>query len=105
LHVDDLADACILLLKSYDKKEVINIGSGEDIQIKDLAELIRSIAQYEGELIYDISKQDGTPRKLMDISKIKDLGWVQKIRLEDGIKNTFLEFKFFYESRTHINYE
>ncbi len=93
LHVDDLADACFFLLKNYNKNEIINIGYGEDISIKELGDLIALEANYNGKLIYDSSIPDGTPRKLMDNSKINRLGWFPKINLVDGIKMTIKEFK------------
>jgi len=92
LHVDDLADACYFLLQNYNEQGLLNIGSGKDVSIKELAELIVSEVKYEGELIFDKLKLDGTPRKLMDISKINNLGWKPKISLNEGIKKTILEF-------------
>ncbi len=92
LHVDDLANACIFLMENYDHKEIgelINIGTGEDIKIKDLAVLIKKIVGYEGEIRHDLSKPDGTPRKLLDVSKARKLGWQAKITLEEGIKRTY----------------
>ncbi len=93
LHVDDLSDACYFLLQNYNDKGIVNIGCGTDISIKELAELIVSKVGYEGQLIFDNTKPDGTPRKLMDTSKINDLGWASKINLELGISNTILEVK------------
>ena len=92
LHVDDLAEACFFLLQNYNERSLVNIGSGIDISIKELAELIVAEVGYRGKLIFDLTKPDGTPRKLMDISKINNLGWHSKIRLEHGLKNTVLEF-------------
>jgi GDP-L-fucose synthase len=92
LHVDDLADACYFLLQNYNEKGFINIGSGIDISIKDLAQLIVTEVQYKGQLIFDTTKPDGTPRKLLDISKINSLGWRPKILLQIGIKKTINEF-------------
>jgi GDP-L-fucose synthase len=86
LHVDDLADACFFLMKNYNEAGLINIGFGEDISIKDLAHLIEKIIGYEGEIIWDTSKPDGTPRKLMDVSKLNQLGWKPTINLEEGIQ-------------------
>jgi GDP-L-fucose synthase len=94
LYVDDFADACIFLMERYDYKdigEIINIGTGEDIKIKDLALLIKNIVDFEGEIKYDFSKPDGTPRKLLDVIRIKELGWKAKIRLEEGIRNIYIE--------------
>ena len=92
MHVDDLAEACFFLLQNYNERSLVNIGSGIDISIKELAELIVAEVGYRGKLIFDLTKPDGTPRKLMDISKINNLGWHSKIRLEHGLKNTVLEF-------------
>lgn len=96
LNVDDLAEACYFLMQNYDEKEFINVGIGEDISIKDLALLIKKLVGFEGELTFDTSKPDGTPRKLMDISRLKSLGWEAKISLEDGI-NQILKDKFDFE--------
>jgi len=93
LHVDDLADAAFFLMQNYDEKEFVNIGTGEDIAIKDLALLIKEIVGFEGELKFDTSKPDGTPRKLMDVSKIHGLGWKHKIGLIEGIKMVYEEAK------------
>jgi len=92
LYVDDLADACIFLMGRYNYKEFgefVNVGTGEDIKIKELASLIQKIVKYEGELKYDLSKPDGTPRKLLDVSRLKSLGWQSKTSLEEGIRNTY----------------
>ena len=91
LHVDDLADACYFLLQNYNKQGVVNIGCGTDVSIKELAELIVSEVEYKGELLFDIKKPDGTPRKLLDITKIKNLGWESFIPLKQGIKQTLSE--------------
>ena len=88
LHVDDLAKAVVVLLEKYDKDEQINVGSGEDITIKELAETIAAAAGFTGDVQWDSSKPDGTPRKVMDVSKIKSLGWAPQISLVDGIKQT-----------------
>jgi GDP-L-fucose synthase len=93
LHVDDLADACYFLLKNYNEQGLVNIGCGTDISIKELAELIISAVGYKGQLIFDTTKLDGTPRKLMDTNKINSLGWFSKIKLEEGISKTINEFK------------
>jgi GDP-L-fucose synthase len=92
LHVDDLADACYFLLQKYNEQGLVNIGCGTDISIKELAELIVAEVGYEGELIFDTTKPDGTPRKFMDTSKINDLGWKINIQLTDGIRNTIIEY-------------
>jgi GDP-L-fucose synthase len=94
LHVDDVADACYFLLHNYNEKGIVNIGTGIDVSIKELAELIVSEVGYEGQLVFDTSKPDGTPRKLMDTSKINNLGWKYTISLQDGIRNTIKEVKF-----------
>lgn len=93
LHTDDVADACLFLMNGYDKEGLVNIGMGDDISIKDLALLIKKIVGYSGELKLDSSKPDGTPRKLMDVSKIHSLGWKHKISLETGIKTVYEEVK------------
>jgi GDP-L-fucose synthase len=92
LHVDDLADACLFLMQYYDQAEVINIGTGQDLSIQQLAELIHEVSGYKGELRFDCSKPDGTPRKLLDITKLKMLGFQPKISLEEGLKETYLSF-------------
>ena len=92
LYVDDLADACVFLMEHYDYKDIgefINIGAGKDIEIRDLAELVKDTIGFEGEIQYDLSKPDGTPRKLLDSSRINSLGWKPKTSLEEGIKKTF----------------
>ena len=92
LYVDDLADACIFLMKNYDYKDIgefINIGTGEDMRIIDLAKLIKEVVGFEGEINNDTSKPDGTPKKLLDISRIKSLGWEPKISLSEGIRKTY----------------
>ncbi|WP_312205864.1 GDP-L-fucose synthase [Epilithonimonas hominis] len=91
LHSDDLADACLFLMQNYDDFGHVNVGIGEDISIKDLAFLIKKIVGYEGNLVWDTSKPDGTPRKLMDVSKINDMGWKAKIGLEEGITKVYQE--------------
>ena len=93
LHTDDVADACFFLMQNYNEQGQINVGMGEDISIKDLALLIKKTIGYEGELRLDSSKPDGTPRKLMDVSKINSLGWKHKIGLEEGIRMVYEEVK------------
>jgi len=93
LHVDDLAFACLLLLEKYDSPEIINVGCGEDISIRELAELICEVVGFEGELAWDTTKPDGTPRKLLDVSKIRALGWKPAIALRDGIARTYDWFR------------
>lgn len=89
LHVDDLADACLFLMENYNEPELVNIGTGTDISIKDLALLIMQTANYKGEIKFDSTKPDGTPRKLLDVSKLMTLGWKPKITLEEGVKMVY----------------
>jgi len=93
MHADDMADACVHLMKTYDGDKFVNLGVGVDISIKELALLIKEIVDYQGELVFDTTKPDGTPRKLMDVSYLHSLGWTHKINLEQGIKNVYAEFK------------
>jgi GDP-L-fucose synthase len=89
LHVDDCASACLHLLEKYDSPEIINVGCGEDISIRELAELICDVVGFDGELSWDKTKPDGTPRKLLDVSKLRALGWAPSIPLRDGIARTY----------------
>jgi len=89
LHVDDLASACLFLMNEYDHGEIINIGTGEDITIRDLARMIADIVGYQGELAFDSSKPDGTPRKLLDVSRLRSLGWKPRTSLKDGIEAVY----------------
>jgi GDP-L-fucose synthase len=91
MHVDDLSDACIFLLNNYNENELINVGWGKDISIFELSHLIKTIVGYKGNLLFDSTKPDGTPKKLLDTSKINKLGWFPKISLEDGIRKTYSE--------------
>lgn len=93
LHADDLGDACVYLMNTYNGEKFVNIGSGTDLTIKDLALLVRKIVGYGGEIKHDLSKPDGTPRKLMDVSFLHSLGWKHKIELEEGIKMVYEDFK------------
>lgn len=93
LHVDDLAGACVFLMDNYDDDKIINIGTGVDISIEELALMIKNIVGYKGKIVFDSSKPDGTPRKLLDITKLRKLGWKYKIVLEDGIKETYDWYK------------
>ena len=93
LHVDDLASACLLLLEKYDSPEIINVGCGEDISIRELAELICDVVGFDGELDWDTTKPDGTPRKLLDVTKLRALGWKPAIPLRDGIARTYEWFR------------
>ena len=94
LYVDDLADACLFLMENCDAQhaEIVNVGTGEDITIKELAEMTKSIVGFNGEIIFDPSKPDGTPRKLLDIGRIKELGWRPKTSLQEGLKKTYQSF-------------
>ncbi len=92
LHVDDLAAACVFLLEKYDSAEIINVGCGEDVSIRELAELICDVVGFEGKLTWDATKPDGTPRKLLEVSKIHALGWRHRIALRDGIAQTYAWF-------------
>ena len=92
LHVDDLADACYFLMEHYDEKGLVNIGVGHDLSIRDLALMIKDITGFEGSLQFDTSKPDGTPRKLMDVSKLHHLGWKEKISLREGIEQVYREY-------------
>lgn len=92
LHADDLADACYFLMQHYDEPELINIGVGEDVTIKALAELIQDVVGYEGQIQWNTDKPDGTPRKLMDVGKLHGLGWKHSIDIEDGIRATYQDF-------------
>lgn len=89
LHVDDLADACLFLMSNYNSSEIINIGTGKDLSIAELAYLIKDIIEYDGNIIFDTSKPDGTPRKLLDVSKLFNMGWKPRITLEEGIRSTY----------------
>ena len=93
LHADDLADACVFLMDNYNELEFVNIGTGEDVTIKELAESVRKVVGFEGSIDWNTSKPDGTPRKLMDVSKLHNLGWKHTIELEDGIRAVYEEYK------------
>lgn len=96
LHADDLADACYFLMQQYNEPGFVNIGVGEDITIKDLALLVKDVVGYNGGIDHDLSKPDGTPRKLMDVQKLHSLGWKAKIGLQEGIKSVYKEFSELY---------
>jgi GDP-L-fucose synthase len=91
MHADDMADACIFLMRNYSEPGLINIGVGEDVSIKELAEMIKEITGYKGKIVFDSSKPDGTPRKLMDVSKLNQKGWKALIRLKAGIEKVYKE--------------
>jgi len=93
LHVDDLADACVFLMRRWDSPDIINVGVGEDVSIAELAELVRSVVGYEGEIRFDTTKPDGTPRKLLDVSRLHALGWRARIGLREGIERTYGWFR------------
>ena len=99
LHVDDLADAALFLMENYDEEDIINVGVGKDISIKELAELIKDISGYRGEIVFDTLKPDGTPRKLLDISRLRKLGWAPKISLREGLLSTYKWFNDHIEDR------
>jgi GDP-L-fucose synthase len=98
LDVDDCADACVFLMKNYNNSDIINIGTGKDLTIRNLALSIKKIIGFEGDIIFDSSKPDGTSKKLLDVSKIHSLGWSHSIELEDGIKKTYEDFLEKYSS-------
>lgn len=100
LYVEDLADACVHLMNEYSEHESINVGTGQDISISELAEIIREIVGYDGEIVYDDTKPDGTPRKLLDVSKLDKLGWKPRVSLQEGIKQTYDWFRFTSETKT-----
>ena len=93
MHADDLADACLFLMDNFDDQGFVNVGTGVDLPIRELAELIKHIVGYEGDIIQDTTKPDGTPRKLMDVSKIHNMGWQHRISLEEGIRSVVEEVK------------
>jgi GDP-L-fucose synthase len=93
LHVDDLADACVFLMKEYSSADFVNVGTGMDVSIRDLALLIKKIVGFQGGLSFDTTKLDGTPKKLTDVSRLNDLGWSYKVDLEAGIKRTYQQYK------------
>lgn len=92
LHVDDAADACVFLMENYEGNEFLNLGTGKEISIRELAEIIKRVVGFGGELVFNIGKPDGMQRKLLDVSKLEELGWKYKIELEDGIRSTYEAF-------------
>jgi GDP-L-fucose synthase len=99
LHVDDLAEACLFLMLNYNEKGIVNIGTGEDISIFELALLIKNIVGFNGNLEFDANKPDGTSRKLLNVNKIKNLGWNAKIELIEGLKLVFEQVRDFNFNR------
>ena len=92
LHVDDLASACVFLLRNYDSPEIVNVGCGEDVTIRELVETVCDVLDYRGELVFDTSKPDGTPRKLLNVEKLFGMGWAPSIRLREGIAGAYAWF-------------
>jgi GDP-L-fucose synthase len=90
--VDDLADAALFLMLHYDAEEIVNVGVGKDINIAELAELIREVVEYQGDIVYDHAKPDGTPRKLLDVSRLHALGWKAKIPWREGVAATYRSY-------------
>jgi GDP-L-fucose synthase len=99
LYVDDLAAACLFLLESYDSADTINVGVGQDVTIRELAEMVADVVGYGGDIVQDTSKPDGTPRKLLDVSRINDLGWKARVPLRDGIA---LTYQWFLENQSQL---
>lgn len=100
LYVDDMAEACIFLMENYEGNDYFNVGTGKDISIRQVAGLIKKVVGFEGELLFDLSKPDGTPRKLLDISRLGQVGWKYKTELEDGLKKTY---EFFLLIQSHYS--
>ena len=92
MHVDDLADACLFLMERYNELEFINVGTGDEISIYELAKLIKEVVQYKGDIVRDTTKPDGTPRKLMDSRRLHGLGWVSSMSLKEGLERTYKNF-------------
>jgi GDP-L-fucose synthase len=97
LYADDAADACIFLMNEYDGEQFVNVGTGEDLTIAELAKLVGEVVKYEGKIVYDATKPNGTPRKLMDVSKLHQLGWKHTVNLKDGITLAYNDFKRKFE--------
>lgn len=100
LFVDDLADACLFLMETYNEPDIVNVGVGKEISIHELVELIKTIVGFSGDIVFDRTKPDGTPRKLLDVSKINGLGWQAQTSLSDGIRKTYAWFQSVYKDRT-----
>jgi GDP-L-fucose synthase len=92
MHVDDVADAAVFLMNRYDEADIVNVGTGEDVTIRELAEMIQAITAYKGRIVLDTSKPDGTPRKLLDVSRLSALGWKARVALRAGIEDTYRWF-------------
>jgi GDP-L-fucose synthase len=99
LHVDDLASACLHLMQTYNDPEIVNIGTGEDVTIRELAEMVKAAVGFEGEIVQDLTKPDGTPRKLLDVSKLHGLGWKHSVELGEGVRSTY---KWFLEHQNEF---
>lgn len=93
LHVDDMADACVFLMERYDDSAIVNVGCGEDLSIGDLARLVKDVVGFEGDIVHDTSKPDGTPRKLLDVSRLTAMGWTPRIPLREGVEGTYAWYK------------
>jgi GDP-L-fucose synthase len=93
LHVDDLASASLFLMEHYDSKQFVNVGTGSDLSIKDLALMVKDVVGFEGKLVFDTSKPDGTPRKLMDVSLLHSIGWKHSIELRDGVEGVYEAYR------------
>lgn len=93
LHVDDLADGCVFLMERDDAAPIVNVGSGEDVPIRELAELVRDVVGFQGEIVFDSTKPDGTPRKLLDVSRMENMGWRPRIGLREGIESTYAWYR------------
>jgi GDP-L-fucose synthase len=92
LYVDDLADACVYLMNNYNSSEIVNIGTGEDLTIKDLAHLVKEVVGFNGDIYFNTDKPDGTPKKLSDVSRLKEIGWTYKTSLKEGIQKTYTDY-------------
>lgn len=99
LHVDDLADACLYLMKTYDSEQHINVGTGQDVSIIELARIVKTVVGFDGKIVNDLTKPDGTPRKLLDVTKLHELGWSHRISLLEGVESTY---QWFLENQDHI---
>jgi GDP-L-fucose synthase len=100
LHVDDCADACLFLMNHYEGADIVNIGMGKDISIRELAQLVKSVVEYPGDIVFDSSKPDGTPRKLVDPSRLFDLGWRLGVSLEQGVRATYEWYRKAHTTRS-----